>query len=126
MAEPAKPQIPSHPMLVSLTQGGQSPEATTKFAGYVGPPSQKGMVRLYSTLTDLTHYIEFDESAVVQTAEAPESLLPDKALCVWVRASTPVRWVQEYKNASDLEAAIISQLSQSSSSSVSPGPTSVQ
>jgi hypothetical protein len=113
----SKTQIPQHPLIASLTQGGQqSPASTIKLAGYVGPPSQAGKVRLYSTLSDLSHYIEFDESAVVQTAEAPESLIPDKGLCIWVKASAPVRWVQEYQAAADLAATIASNLGQASGS----------
>jgi hypothetical protein len=126
MADTTKPQIPVHPMIANLTQGGKQPaEATIRFAGYVGPPSQVGMVRLYSTLSDLSHYIEFDQSAVVQTAQAPDSLIPDNGLCVWVKASTPVRWVREYQNAGDLATAIANSLNQSSGYGNS-GSSSVQ
>lgn len=126
MADTTKQQIPVHPMIANLTGGGkQPPEATIRFAGYVGPPSQAGLVRIYSTLSDLTHYIEFDQNAVVQTAQAPDSLIPDNGLCVWVRASTPVRWVREYQKASDLSAAIENSLSQSNSSG-STGSSAVQ
>jgi hypothetical protein len=112
MAEPTKPQLQVHPLIASLTQTGQQPEPAVKFAGYVGPSSQPGKVRLYSTLDDLSHYLEFDESAVMQTAPAPQDLLPDNAVSVWVKGSTSVRWIREYPTASGFASTIANSLAQ--------------
>ena len=106
MADPTKPQIPVHPVLANLTQSGQQPEPTVKFSGYAGPPSRAGQVRLYHSLENLSHYIEFDESCVVQRQPASEAVTPDKGLSVWVKASALVRWTREYKNAQSLVAKI--------------------
>jgi len=99
---PMKLRLPVHPLIASLKLGGSQPESAIKLAGYVGVSSQAGRLRLYSTLDDLSHYVEFDENAVVRTAPAPESLLPDNGVLVWVKSSTPVRYVREYRSASGL------------------------
>ena len=110
MSEAANGHIPVHPLIAKLTESaaepGASPEAPVKLSGYVGPASQSGMVRLYPTLSGLSHYFEFPEDAVVHTAEAPETVLPNGATSVWVRASAPVRWTREYPNASGMETSI--------------------
>ena len=90
-----QPQLPVHPLIANQAQGGQQPEPTVKFAGYVGQASQQGLVRLYSSLDDLSQYAEFDAGSVVQTADAPESLLPNNGMLVFVTASNPVRWITE-------------------------------
>lgn len=110
MPDPKKPQLAVHPLLANVAQGGVQPESTIKFAGYVGSPSQPGKVRLYSTLTDLSQYVEFDENAVVRTAAAPE--IPDDGVSVWVKASTPVRLVHEYQTASSFVSTIMAQQGQ--------------
>jgi hypothetical protein len=89
-------QIPIHPALANLSQGNQQPESTVRLGGYVGSASQSGVVRLYSALDDLTHYLEFDQSSVVQTAPAAETELPGQGLWIWVKASAPMRWTREY------------------------------
>jgi hypothetical protein len=107
-----KPRLPVHPLIASLQLGGSQPESAVKFAGYVGASGQPGKLRIYSTLDDLSHYVEFDENAVVRTAPAPESLLPDDGVLVWVKSTTPVRYVREYRSASGLMQAIESNLNQ--------------
>jgi hypothetical protein len=106
------PQIPIHPLLADGGQSGKLPPASIQFAGYVGKASQPGMVRLYSTLTDLSHYLEFDEKAVVQSADAAESVLPNKGVLIWVDAGSPIRWVREYQSAKSLAASIAKNLRQ--------------
>jgi hypothetical protein len=105
-------QLPYHPLLASLakdtTLGNPGPESAIKFSGYVGPASQDGLVRLYVTLNDLSHYIEFERNAVVQTSDTPESILPDKAVTIWVKGSTRVRGIREYASATALYASIAS------------------
>jgi hypothetical protein len=106
------PQIPVHPLLANAGQAGQQAATPIQFAGYVGKASQPGMVRLYSTLTDLSHYLEFDEKAVVQSADAAESVLPNNGVLIWVDAGTPIRWVREYQSAKSLAASIANNLRQ--------------
>jgi hypothetical protein len=107
MADPTpKSKLPVHPLLANLTQSGQSPESTIKFSGYVGQASREGQVRLYHSLEDPSHYIEFDESGVVHSDPAPADLAPNNGLSVWVKASTPVRWTCEHKNAKSLAMRI--------------------
>lgn len=95
MAESAKPQVPVHP---HLAKSGQTPESIVKLSGYVGPASREGQIRLYSSLEDLSHYIEFDEGAVVDTEPAPEAIAPNKGVTLWVKESASIRWICEYKN----------------------------
>lgn len=97
-----KPQLPVHPLLANLAPSLRSPEPTVKLTGYVGPASRVGQVRLYHSLEDLSHYIEFDETAVVHTVPVSESGETNKGVSVWIKASTPVRWIREYRNAKSL------------------------
>jgi hypothetical protein len=98
--------LPVHPLIDRLAPAGQPAVPAVKLSGYVGPPSQAGKARLYSTLTDLSHYVEFDQDAVVQTAEAAETELPNQGSDVWVKASAPLRWVHEYSSASSFVADV--------------------
>jgi hypothetical protein len=91
MPEPGKLRLAVHPLIASLTSGGKEPEPAVQFAGYIGESGQAGTVRLYLTLNDLSQYLEFEESAILQTGDAPENMLPNKGLLVWVRANSPVR-----------------------------------
>jgi hypothetical protein len=111
MSHSAEAGFPVHPLIAKLTEGNTEPkalpsEAPVKLSGYIGPASQSGMVRLYSTLRSLSHYIEFPENAVVHTRQTPETVLPDGATSLWLRKDTPVRWTREYPTASALAASI--------------------
>jgi hypothetical protein len=106
MAEPKKPRIPLHPLLENAAQLGQTPESAVRFAGYVGPASKEGHVRLYSSLEDLSHYLEFEENCVLHTDKATDNIAPNNGLFIWVKASCPIRWTCEYKNARNLAAKI--------------------
>ena len=118
MSDSAEESTPVHPLIAKLTEGSAepgapSPQAPFKLSGYIGPASQSGMVRLYSTLRDLSHYLEFPNEAVVHTAQTPESLLPDGATSLWIKADTPVRWIREYPNTSALTTSIVNVLRRS-------------
>jgi hypothetical protein len=110
------PQIPHHPVLAALTansrSGSPQPESITKLSGYVGPASQEGLVRLYTALDDLSHYLEFDGNAVVQTTETPDTEMSHNARTLWVKASTPVRWIREYPSAHTLVSSVARGMSQ--------------
>ena len=103
-------RIANHPVLAALTAnsvpGNPQPEPVVKLSGYVGPASRQGLVRLYTALEDLSHYLEFDEDAVVQRGDTPGNEMPDNACSLWVKANTPVRWIREYASAGILVASI--------------------
>jgi hypothetical protein len=82
--------------------GDPQPEPVCKLSGYVGPASQPGLVRLYTALDDLSHYLEFDSSAVVQTMDTPDHEMSDGARSLFVRASTHIRWIREFPTAQHL------------------------
>jgi hypothetical protein len=103
MAASAQSSVSVHPLLAKLNQGGSS--SPLQLAGYVGP-SSSGQVRLYSSLSDLTHYLEFDANAVLGTTEAPDSGVPDGGVLIWVDAGTPVRWIREFSAFNDLASAL--------------------
>jgi len=99
MAEGAKPKLSVHPLLAHLADSGQQSDQTIVLSGYVGPASGTGQVRLYSSLEDLSHFIEFDEGSVVFVAPAAKSVAPHKGVTVWLKSSAPIRWTRDYKNA---------------------------
>jgi hypothetical protein len=101
MAESEKPHFPVHPAIAKLK--GKADGPLVRFAGYVGESDREGKIRLYLTLSDLSQYLEIEERAIVRTAEAPESLLPEKGLFLWVRANSPVYAVR----AREMEASVI-------------------
>jgi hypothetical protein len=105
-----KPQLPVHPLIAGLEEGREQFESMIKFAGYIGQSGKPGQVRLYSSLDNLSHYLEFDEEAVVQTAPASESVLPNNAVVIFLKANTPVRWIREYSTAKALRRAIARKL----------------
>jgi hypothetical protein len=102
--------IAYHSVLAALTAnsvpGNPQPEPVVKLSGYVGPASQQGLVRLYTALEDLSHYLEFDEDAVVHNEDTPGNEMSDNASSLWVKASTPVRWIREYASAGILVASV--------------------
>jgi hypothetical protein len=112
MPDAKKSQLETHPLLAAIVQKNNQGVATTKFAGYVGQ-AQPGSVRFYSSLDDLSHYMEFDEGAVVHSEAAPETVLPNGAVSVWIKADTPVRWIREYSSASEFANMLLNSLSQS-------------
>jgi hypothetical protein len=103
-------KIQYHPVLASVTAsnrpGSPEPEPVLKLSGYVGPASAQGLVRLYTALDDVSHYLEFDGAGVVHTADTPDSEMPDNACSLWVKAGTQVRWSREFPNVVALFAYI--------------------
>jgi hypothetical protein len=77
----------AHPLLSRLLEVGANVRA---FRGYVGPDKDNGRVRLYPSLGDLSFSIEIDESDIVASAAAPESLLPHGGTVIWVRPDAEV------------------------------------
>jgi hypothetical protein len=108
MAEAEQMNVPLHPLLAGLIPSDEPTESPVELAGYVGPSSGPGKVRLYNSLQDLSHYLEFDETSVMFTAPASSDIAPNNGLTVWVKASTPIRWTREYRNANRLVAQIAS------------------
>jgi len=77
-----------HPLLNRLLEVGPDVRA---FRGYVGPSKDRGRVKLYPSLGDLSFSIEIDRSDIVASAAAPESLLPHGGTVIWVRPDAEVR-----------------------------------
>lgn len=99
--------IPVHPVLAEVSPDRPAAtEASVKLDGYVGPASRDGVVRLYSSLTNLSHYVEFAEDDVVQTRDTPANVLPDEGTTIWIRARAPVQWIREYPTASAFAAGV--------------------
>jgi hypothetical protein len=88
------------------TKRGEASEQPIKLMGYVGPTDQADTVRLYSTLRDLSFYIEFPQSAVVHVSEIREGDHPDRPLSLWLKPDTHVRWVREYRSVPELSDSI--------------------
>ena len=107
MPHPEKSKLSVHPLVASLTTGGEEPESAVRFAGYIGESGQAGKVRLYLTLNDLSQYVEFEEKAVLHTAEAPENVLPQKGLFVWVKANSQVLAIRAKQMPARVVAAAI-------------------
>jgi hypothetical protein len=95
MADTENPKVEIHPSLKHLESESEKLESVVRFTGYIGPSAQRGRVRLYLLLNDLSQYIEFEDHAIVRVADAPESATPNKGLFVWIKAGSPVRMVLE-------------------------------
>jgi hypothetical protein len=77
------------PLLVKLLSSSEGADAHV-FRGYIGPSSARGRVRLYPSLGDLTFSIEIAEEDIVNSAAAPERLLPYGGTVVWVKRDAEV------------------------------------
>jgi hypothetical protein len=119
----ADKQIPYHPVLGELKPGSVRSGAVTKLSGYVGPASAPQRTRLYASLEDLSHYLEFDTKAVVQTTDTPANELPYNAQTLWLKAGTGIHWIREYTSANHLVASVASSLVTPSTSSTPSTPT---
>ncbi|ANI39402.1 hypothetical protein [Mycolicibacterium vaccae] len=86
-AKGPKHKIEVNPLLSRLLSHGV--EAGV-LRGYVGPAKKPGTVRLYPTLGFLHLYYEIDEDDIVDTAPAPETVLPHGGTILWVRNDADV------------------------------------
>jgi hypothetical protein len=111
--------VPFHPVLAALTKdsppGNPQPQTVVKLSGFVGPASQNGLIRIYSSLSDLSHYLELESDAVVHTTATPATEVADNACSLWVKAGAPVRWTREYYNAGALVTSIASSMAPAAS-----------
>jgi hypothetical protein len=103
MADAQKPKVAVHPLLANLKPG----ESVVELSGYIGQAGAPGKIRLYHSLHDLSHYLEFDENSVVLSAPAAEDIAPNNGLTVWVQSSAPIRWTRQYKTASNLMNTVV-------------------
>ena len=85
--KPDDHHLRAHPLLSRLLEVGANVRA---FRGYVGPEKDSGRVRLYPSLGDLSFSIEINESDIVASAAAPESLLPHSGTVIWVKPDAEV------------------------------------
>ena len=85
----AESRFEPHPILSRLLEQSEGAGARA-FRGYIGPSKAEGGVWLYPSLGDLSFSIEIREADILDTADAPETLLPHGGTIVWVRTDAEV------------------------------------
>ena len=80
----AESRFEPHPLLSRLLEQSEGVGARA-FRGYIGPSKAEGSVWLYPSLGDLSFSIEMREADILDTANAPETLLPHGGSVLWVR-----------------------------------------
>src|SRR5215472_1871371 len=98
MADTPTPNLQVHPILANLKPS----DSVIELSGYIGSANSEDRVRLYHSLHDLSHYIEFDKGQVLSSSPAPRRLAPHNGVTLWVKSSAPIRWVREFKTARQL------------------------
>src|SRR5262245_48788003 len=84
-------KLTEHPLVAKLRPDpGEATEPTVKLTGYVGRSPRSGSVRLYTSLEDLSQYLEIAEDDVVHSEEAPETVLEHGGTYVWVKQSAEI------------------------------------
>lgn len=100
---PNSPNLQIHPILANLDPS----DSVIELSGYIGPASSAGRVRLYHSLHDLSHYIEFDKGQVLSSSPASKSIAPNDGVTLWVKSSAPINWVREFKTARHLARQVV-------------------
>jgi hypothetical protein len=92
MADPQKPNTPTHPLVTKLMGDSDTPPKLVTLIGYFGPSKKADSIRLYTSL-DFQSYFEIPKAAIVTTtpADAKDEHSPT---VVHVKAGTPVDAVQ--------------------------------
>jgi len=80
--------LPEHPLLTKAAAQGAA--SLTALAGYIGPSTRDGYVRVYPTLDDLTQFVEVARSDIDHAMEEPESELPHGAVKVWLKSDAEI------------------------------------
>jgi hypothetical protein len=86
---PAHKHLQPHALLGRLLAHGAGADARV-FRGYVGPSPANGRVSLYPSLGDLTFSIEIAEKDILESVDAPETLLPHGGTLIWVKRDAEV------------------------------------
>lgn len=73
-----------HPVLETLADDVQPADAV-RLQGYVGPTKNDRTLRLYASCDDLSEYIEVPRDEVLRSAAAPEAVVPNSGVYVWVK-----------------------------------------
>jgi hypothetical protein len=88
--------LDTHPTLQSLLQPSNEPQDVAMFVGYCGPsPQLQSHLRLYTSLEDLSSYVEIAHSDIVHRERAPASSSSNVHDSVWVKANACIRIVRE-------------------------------
>jgi hypothetical protein len=103
MANAPAPNLQIHPILANLNPS----DSVIELSGYIGPASSGGRVRLYHSLHDLSHYIEFDKAQVLSSSPASKNIAPNNGVTLWVKSSAPVHWVREFRTARHLARQVV-------------------
>jgi len=107
MAESHRPHLGINPVIAGLTGEHDNLVSAIRCRGYVGDSRHPGRVRLYFSLNDISRYIEFEESAIVHIIEAPQEVLPEGGVYIWLRANSQVRAVRTRTMEARLLAGVI-------------------
>lgn len=85
--------LDTHPSLQNLLQASNEPHDVAMFVGYCGPsPQSQSHVRLYTSLEDLSTYVEIARADIVHRERATDGNAPDS---IWVKAAASIRVVRD-------------------------------
>ena len=71
-----KRKFREHPILANLRPDpNQESEPTVRLTGYLGRSHRQGCVRLYTSLDDLSQFVDIKEADVVHVEDVPESVM---------------------------------------------------
>ena len=84
-----------HPLLMKL--GIEGATNTTSLLGYVGPSTNEGHVRLYSSLEDLSNSVEIRREDILHSSPTPDSVLPYGGTIIWLRKDAQVTYQRTEK-----------------------------
>jgi hypothetical protein len=73
-----------HPVLETLA-ADVYPGDAVRLQGNVGPTKNDKTLRLYSSFDDLSEYIDVPREEVLKSAAAPEAVVPNSGVYVWVK-----------------------------------------
>jgi hypothetical protein len=73
-----------HPVLETLADEVQPGDAV-RLQGYVGPTKNDRTLRLYASFEDLSEYIDVPRDQALRSAAAPEAVVPNGGVYVWVK-----------------------------------------
>jgi hypothetical protein len=82
--------FPQHPVMGKLLAEGVDVSDVMSLAGYAGPTTEGGAVRLFPSLQDLSVYVEIPAGEILHVEKAAEATLPNDGVIVWLRNESAV------------------------------------
>jgi hypothetical protein len=86
----ADPKYPVHPLVKKLDAGGGA-EAAVKLLGYFGGDAGEGVVKIYSSLDDLSVYFEVQTADILHVEAADPTELAHGGSAIWLKAGAQVQ-----------------------------------